>query len=91
MRSYCLHCRCAHGAHEEHEDAFTDAAGTPHVGGLWDCPLVYSTSIAPVLKGSQHMLPKAESQNIALRRCTKSVEHFYAMVAPYLAPLVQRV
>ena len=47
MRSYCLHCRCAHGAHEEHEDAFTVAAGTPHVGGLWDCPLVYSTSIAP--------------------------------------------
>ena len=46
MRSYCLHCRCAHGAHEEREDAFTVAAGTPHVGGLWDCPLVYSTSIA---------------------------------------------
>ena len=73
------------------EDAFTVAAGTPHelvVSGI----VLWST--APplhLLKGSQHRLPKAESQNIALRRCTKSVEHFYAMVAPYLAPLVQRV
>ena len=68
MRSYCLHCRCAHGAHEEHEDAFTVAAGTPHVGGLWDCPLVYSTSIAP----SQRATAQASKSRVS-EYCTASV------------------
>ena len=68
MRSYCLHCRCAHGAHEEHEDAFTVAAGTPHVGGLWDCPLVYSTSIAP----SQRVTAQASKSRVS-EYCTASV------------------
>ena len=68
MRSYCLHCRCAHGAHEEHEDAFTVAAGTPQVGGLWDCPLVYSTSIAP----SQRVTAEASKSRVS-EYCTASV------------------
>ena len=70
MRSYCLHCRCAHGAHEEHEDAFTVAAGTPHVGGLWDCPLVYSTSIAP----SQRVTAQAPKFRVS-EYCTASVHN----------------
>ena len=65
---FCLHCRCAHGAHEEHEDAFTVAAGTPHVGGLWDCPLVYSTSIAP----SQRATAQASKSRVS-EYCTASV------------------
>ena len=79
--------------HEALEDAFTVAAGTPHVVGLWDCPLVCSTSIAP----SQRSTTQASKSRVS-EYCTASVHKerrallpFYAMVAPYLAPLVQRV
>ena len=50
------------------EDAFTVAAGTPHVGGLWDCPLVYSTSIAP----SQRATAQASKSRVS-EYCTASV------------------
>ena len=68
FRSYWLCTAYTHGAHEEHEDAFTDAAGTPHVGGLWDCPLVYSTSIAP----SQRVTAQAFKSRVS-EYCTASV------------------
>ena len=49
---------------------------TPYVGGLWECPLVYRTSIASsqrVTPQASKSIPKAESPNIALCRCAKSV------------------
>ena len=55
--STMLRCKTASSAFLDSCSAFAIVTDTLHHGGLWGCPLVYSTTIAPSQRATWGELP----------------------------------